>query len=527
MTEQDLLDKLFLQFVSAGDEEILTTIWSFGEGLVDAFADCDAATAESEAAAGISERNGGKCMLFDENTELAYAEFFFDDAASSYAFDTPKITAANAEKGVAPSVSDFWVDDEELEGVFTVDFACSASAKGKTFAVKIAIPVTKSSTISFFVLKRCGGGYNSAVLMSIAQDDGEAESLATDGTLSGIVVPAGSASTVSLLLNESIGELAFKSPKIESSDVGVCNASLRGAARGGTLGASASLIVVNYGCKSEGKATLKLTVSIPPWDDAVAKWTKQCNAPEPEVVPPPPPKEQADGNGSSSSQEQQQQQNPPPTAGAAVSASAALVVAVAGSGIDVFRDNAPSESFSMEFNSLESIDDKHFVLPSTEARMRLVVANGAVPTDADDGARALRRATVTVSRPEVLKPLVRMNSVAVMQPTDERILEFLLACRRSGKVNVLVTIWIDAPTASAGVSSSTIEFGFVKQCRNPRKLKESGFMVTAKSYIVLLVVAGVVALAVFLYGGKRLVDCIRSQSGAAGARYQSASTTEN
>jgi len=415
------------------------------------------------------EQGPNVCHVVGENTESLYAEFFFEADVESYKFEKPIVKTLTGGAGIQPEVTEYFVDDLELEGTFTVQFKCSAAQAGKIFPIQISVKILDDTFVTFNVLKKCGGGAaNPNVKFGYINSNEDLVDFTPETKLA--VGPLTATTSIYMYSENTDTELDFLAPVLKSSDENAVAVTLRGSANGGTLTQDPTFFEVHYDCLSKGKSTITLTVDLAPWDAMPVSWVKDCGT-----------KEHSD-----------------------------VKIGTTYGSDDVLAGGKPATSFDVNFKSLSEFDDSHFSIPAEQGRVSFYVSNGETGVAGEP--MYFGRVSVTRSNPAVLSALIdKSPSPASLGPSggfleagDTAQMDMRFICKRAGQSNVIVTI----PT----VGGNILEFGFKKVCKNPRKVKESGFLVTASSYFYIFIILGALAAGAVLFGGKKMFDKIKEKN---------------
>ncbi|KAA8495197.1 hypothetical protein FVE85_3438 [Porphyridium purpureum] len=152
-SKEELKEALFLHLVSfTNDAEswINNVVYSDGE-MEGMFASC---TKEKAVAL-----DAESCYMFNANVETIYGEFFTEAELDNYKFKEPVLTSI-ANGGPAPTIDEYVLDDMEMEGIFSGTFNCKKEHSGKVFPFEVSFQILDDYTVTFYVLKTCGGGAN-------------------------------------------------------------------------------------------------------------------------------------------------------------------------------------------------------------------------------------------------------------------------------------------------------------------------------------------------------------------------------
>jgi len=465
-----LVRDFYLQFVSQDGAQTVNEV--LGEGdLLGKFKKCTEALANSEDEA-LAREN---CVVIKSNAEHVYGEFFFMGQVSKYSFEVPTVTSN--KPGLNPEIQDYAIDEEELEGSFSISFGCTAEAAGKLNPMSVRMKITPQTEVLVWLLKECGSGELKDLAMGYVNKVDEMVSFAQKK----LVVDALSVSTTLYLMLATEGaQLEFKPPVANSSDPGIASVNLRGAAKGGVLSPDPAYIEVQYQCKMRGRVTISLTLSAPPYDPTSVEWGKDC------------------GGG----------------------VNERLSVGTSAFGSDVVSAGETTEVFKMDYDQL-SAQISRFMVSASESSVTFFI-NNAVGEDGEGMDMSLSKISLTRGKPNVLAAFVSPPLQGIFSggadgtlspsggalPTGAmKTLRVSFVCKRAGSSNVLVTI----PT----LNYENIEFGFTKECRNPRKIKERSMLRTSNSLFMVIVFVTVAALAGVAYiRRKQLADRATILAGA-------------
>jgi len=230
---------------------------------------------------------------------------------------------------------------------------------------------------------------------------------------------------------------------------------------------------VFYDCKKDGKTKVSITVPFPPMNDLTASWTKECSIADDKAF----------------------EENE-----AVVDANLAIGTELGLS--DVLSKGDVTTKYDVPyFDFLKDLDPATHdtVGPNTTRKTFYLQYESADKAQAFE----IHDITLTVSDPSVLVARVdedRPGSVPedgmLLKPGTAAPLVIRMVCKKKGKANILVSLPV--------LFMDNIEFGFAKEClRRPRKIKESGFLLTASSIIHVMLFLVVVGCGIAYYYYKK------------------------
>ncbi|KAA8490401.1 hypothetical protein FVE85_8915 [Porphyridium purpureum] len=460
-SKEELKEAFFLQFVSfTNDAESWLNNVVYSDGKMEGmFASC---TKEKAAAL-----DAESCYMFNANVETIYGEFFTEAELDNYKFKEPVLTSI-ANGGPAPTIDEFVLDVEEMEGIFSGTFDCKMEHRDKVFAFEVSFQILDDYSITFYVLKTCGGGANADIKLGYLNKHRDLVAFDANKPLS---VPGTiSTTTVFMYLDSETAEVAYKRPTVQVDDPSVVRIKLRQGSTGGVLTSVPTFIDVWYDCLARKKTMISLTVSMPPYEDVIMKWEKDCN----------------------------------------IADQITMSIGTTSDSANVYDSGKTGAAFGVVYSNLDEIDNAHYTVPVGKTSIMFFLANN-FPSEGDGVDISIGRIVVTKSNPLVLGAVVAPNPKSPIRPSggvlasgDSAIITVNFICKRAGRSNVLVTLPI--------VDGKNIEFGFTKLCENSQKVKEEGFLVTVSSSFYLMIFAGVVALGVVMFGGKKAYDAFKAKA---------------
>lgn len=399
---------------------------------------------------------------------------FFFGAVPNYFIGKPMITSF-VNSVANPKVIDFQIDEEIHSGSFAIVYDCKPLPKSASFqntTITVDFPIVHDKSVRFAFRKTCGAGEHKYL------EFGHYEDSDNEGSeVSRVIFPKAGAPTlrvgphvastkVYLLLHAPAESQEFFHATTKSSSPALA-VSVQGPVFGGVLRKGRpTLLYVSYDCQEKGKHEVSLQIPIRPFDDLIAKWTKDCGG------------------------------------GIAEGLSVGTDIM---SLDDVVKSGTTSDKWLLALQATSTrITDTAPVVNSSERFKDFWVSNEGIAVH-------VAPEIITVEKPDLLmvygtRSTVRMSGMhrsesgELLAPGGKMHLRLRLICKKKGRSLVLVTFAIK--------SFHKIDFGFVKECRAPRLYRHSGFLRTANSVMLavsLFIVTVVVTCWRFLSNERRSI----------------------
>lgn len=413
----------------------------------------------------------GRKVTTDEESRLFHHDPFADrisfemfyGVSDIYEYTIPLVSSS--DKSIAlPKVIDYRNDVDEKSSTFTVVYDCRnrLSSIQRTAVVSVSVPVLPAVQVNFSLVKTCGGGMHPYIELGVYRAGRDSRLGDTrvrfDAARGYVAGPQAMSTRIYLHLHTPAVTQEFFHPNVSTTS-DVLALSTRGPTFGGVLrGGESAVLHVLYECSGVGAARVSVVIPIPPFRPLRATWTKDC------------------GGGR---------------------ATALRIGSMNFSYGDVVHAGTPSEYWGFDVDTLATTR-------SLAARMMPTLNASTIYKDfflSNDGdPLQLGSPAFTVDRPSVLSlyaghPPPHLSSIFltgvddVLESHTMRRMRFIFSCKKTGVAHVLVTLPIK--------SFSTIEFGFRKLCKAPRRYTHSSFLRTANSLMSLSILFIALVMAIW------------------------------
>ncbi|CAN8065861.1 unnamed protein product [Agarophyton chilense] len=393
--------------------------------------------------------------------ESAYADRIsfrldYTPDSSDYKISEPVI-AVSSETGIQPVLQDFQNDPENGEGSFSVLYRCLSEGPEESY-ISLHMQVTGSHSFDTAWKKVCGRGRHEHMEFGFTSHDLGTVLFNKDGTYGKDeqrileIGPMDTSTELTMKLTPPAYTLDFKDPFIISNSDYV-SVALRGTVAGGTVTSDGlTKFSVLYECQATAIANIAFSVAIPPWDNMTAVWRKDC--------------------GGKSSQ--------------------SLLIGTTGPGsYEVVHEGEVNLQYNITENTyIGDVQDVAEVIPGNTDYKKFYITNSDDTSDIH-----VQTLSMTMSDPSVVSPTIQTSLVAsssylstsggVIGRKETKSLYLHFICKKEGKSLILVTLPI--------LRYRNIEFGFLKECFEPKIHRHSGFLQTAGSIMeatLLLAIVG-------------------------------------
>lgn len=214
------------------------------------------------------------CLVDSEYNDRLVFSFSFSQK-ENWTFEAP--TMEDRQNVGDATVENFALDTNKERGSFTVKYNCRKEDLGdekKRMFMMMKIPVMKNYTMKLLWAKMCRGGKNDNIRYGYIMGD-KSETMG-DGGKRLEVSPLDMTTTLYFELEPGGYLQGFGKPTMESDSDRVI-VSVRGVSLGGILSSEKQTrINAIYECKGHAKAKITLKLPVPPFDDLVVEWIKDC-----------------------------------------------------------------------------------------------------------------------------------------------------------------------------------------------------------------------------------------------------------
>lgn len=391
-------------------------------------------------------------------------QYTFIPDSKDYEQFSPEVDVDGVSPGIEPRLID---EDHDLKGGsghFTLLYRCKSGGQERN-RISLHMQVTKTHSVDMMWVKVCGSGRFEHMIFGFVSSDDDVTPFNADGTYGTEeqhileVGPTQLSTVLSAELQDPAWDLDFEDPYVHS-DSDLVSISLRETIAGGTLNTDKQTkFSILYTCEqTSARANIVFTFAIPPWDNVTAKWRKVC--------------------GGTHSQ--------------------GLLIGTSGAGsYEVMQDGELNEKYNVtESTSLEK------AYGDIEDIDKLTNSKRFYITNSDSAELYVQTIVTTMSNPEVVRALIEVpfgigsyltSSGGTIEAGDTKSLKLRFVCLKLGESLVMVTLPIQ--------KFKNVEFGFIKQCSEPKVYHQSGFLSTAGSLlsaIMVLSICGGIALWVYL-----------------------------
>lgn len=371
--------------------------------------------------------------------EYSYGSFLHYDIRS------PVVSAVN-EDVAKPKVIDFQMDHDDQFGAFTIVYDCHRhpiNNKLRNTTISVIFPVVNGLSLYFSFRKSCGGGIHKFVELGYFEESSHAAIEVSrvpffSSKLGPVFGPHVMSTKIYIHLFHPAMSQEFFHVNISSATPSLVIHN-RGPTFGGILKASETAVLhFLYECQGNGEVEVSLSIPIFPFHALSAHWTKDCGGGEARGL-----------NVGTSMLERKD-------------------VVIGGETQDIWKLALQTTSASISTNAPR--------LNSSTRVKDYWLFNDGIPIH-------VALAIVTVENPEVLVPVLSypetklsaaMKNIGGILPNGELVhIRIRMICKRKGTSLIIVTIPVK--------SFSNVEFGFLKECRAPRRHIRTGFLRTANS----------------------------------------------
>lgn len=407
--------------------------------------------------------------------------FTFDPDSEEYKISKPMISVA-VPSAIDPIIKTFRIEQTNDMGFITILYQCNPGA-GEKARIGMTMQITEKYKFDASWTKSCGKGRFEKLEFGFIAHDESISYFNEDGTYGKEeqkpleVGPTDTSTALSMKLVPPAHTLDFMDPVLSSDSEDVV-VSLRGTVAKGTLQSDTDTkFSILYECKATTKAKISFTVGIPPWENVTATWRKDCGG----------------------------------------SRSQALLIGTSGvDSYEVMQDGELSSRYNVtESTQLDDVTGSIEEIPGDADSKRFYLTNSDLTSDVQ-----IQTISTTMSNPDVLTTLVKTPSFTsgsfipargdTLQREETKSLYLHFICKQAGKSLVLITLPV--------LRYKNIEFGFIKECFEPKIYHHSGFLQTAGSIMGSLI-------ALFVLAGIGSLICMRRRAG--GAKYSPVSTNDS
>mmetsp|Transcript_4497 Transcript_4497/g.13640 ORF Transcript_4497/g.13640 Transcript_4497/m.13640 type:complete len:340 (+) Transcript_4497:223-1242(+) len=274
-------------------------------------------------------------------------------------------------------------------------------------------------------------------------------------------------------------------PKVSADPSDIVDVSTRGyGAVEGSLLPEPIRFEVNYLCKKAGEAAIELRLPIPPFNDVVKSWRKQCSTAA--VSPPSSYSDDVAANEQATSTLDNRLDS--------------LDIGTKYGTDDVISNGTTSEAYSIAFSSGLEANDYHAHVGKNDSTVDFWVHNPSTSTST----HVIDRISITIRNRNLL--LAKVTSTMTLQsalssaggkiePGESSRLSVHFICKAAGQSAVLITL--------ASLYHANVEFGFVKECKEPEVIIESGTFRTARSLMHVFLFMGLLTTGMVIYYMRR------------------------
>lgn len=383
----------------------------------------------------------------DQYTDRISFEFSFGSFLT-YDIRSPTISSSN-ETIAKPKSIDFQTDDEERSGSFSIVYDCirhPVDEHVRNVTVSVVFPIVSGLSLFYSFRKSCGGGQHKFMELGYFEDSANAASEVsrmpfTPAQPAPVFGPHAMSTKIYLHLHRPATSQEFFHVNATSSSSSLV-LHTRGPTFGGVVKASESAVVhILYDCRGSGEADVSFSVPIFPFHQLSASWKKDCGG------------------------------------GLAQGLNVGTTLTNMN---DVVASAKTRDNWKLALQTTSaSISDKVPIINSSIRVKDFWLSNEGIPVHTAP-------AVITVENPAVLiaiasdpdtqsSTLVHENSGLLPGGSQKR-LRLRMICKKKGKSLLIVTFPIKA--------FSNVEFGFVKECKAPKRHVHSGFLRTANSVMV-------------------------------------------
>lgn len=374
---------------------------------------------------------------------------FFFGSFLTYEISTPTCSSSNSDVA-KPKVIDFQTTEKEHSGSFTVLYDCQTPADAnllRNITISVLFPVVAGLSAPFSFRKTCGGGKHKYLEFGHYEESQyaavEVSRIPFKETAGPFLAgPHVMSSKIYLHLYPPAKTQEFFHANVQSSDKAL-DLIPKGPIFGGVVRQSETAILhILYECHGKGKFNVSMVIPIHPFDNLNASWVKDC------------------GGGVANG----------------------LGIGTTRRSTDVVREGVATEkwNFALRMNS-DNISREIPVFNTSVRYKEFWLSNVGMPV-------RVSPAVISVEKPGMLGVVTLRSDVmggvykpeeGGLLPTDGRFrLRVRMICTKKGRSVIVITFPIK--------SFSNVEFGFVKECRSPRRYKHSGFLRTASSAMLTL-----------------------------------------
>ena len=393
-------------------------------------------------------------------------QFRYTPDSNDYVFSKPTVYTTD-ESGISPEVHDYRTDSTNGMGTFTILYKCKPGAQEKS-RISLHMPVTSEKSVDMAWIKECGHGRHEHVEFGYTTYDHNIALFNPDGTYGTEekkileIGPLDLSTELTMKLTPPAQNLNFLDPHVQSDSESV-SVYLRGTISKGSLSSDETTkFSVLYDCKAATRAQITFSVAIPPWDNITTTWRKDCG-----------------GN----------------------SAQSLLIGTTAPGSFDVMLDGELDAKYNVsDTTTMGSVRDSVNIIPVTVNSERFYLTNSDETSDIH-----IQTISTTMSDPNIVSVYVKLpllqgssylsSTGGTLARRETKSLQLHFICKNAGKSLVLVTL----PT----LRYKNVEFGFIKECIEPKALHHSGFLSTAGSILGVLLLLCIGATGFYVYRRKR------------------------
>lgn len=423
--------------------------------------------------------NSSLCFQDDIFNDRLTFRFNFQYNASiireAFRSTPPSVSAASFASALAsPVVIEPQVTDDTT-AVVVVLYNCKLNNHGIVpLRLTVHLGDSEQERVVIQWQKACQSGVNSNMLFGYISDTADADhhQFGHDTAALLTVAPSDVSTECFLKLDQVGAQQVFLAPLVTTSDESIVSVALRGNhPAGGVLeGLQQSRFQIGYLCHGQGKATIRTSIAIPPFQNVSAMWSKDCGG----------------------------------------SVATKLQVGSKLDGFDIVDDGKPTPRYMVAVENIGTEhSEEHRHLPDNETEWVFYIKNdNDLSGSPMDAALHVSRVLATIENPKVLfsqspKAMelvqhewrVTTRSTYALAAGHSLKVVMPMVCKNVGESRVLITLPV--------LGHQELEFGVAKECTHvgvSHKARE--FILTVNTVFGLGVVAVICVLA-FVYVRRR------------------------
>ncbi|KAI0565497.1 hypothetical protein FGB62_17g555 [Gracilaria domingensis] len=385
----------------------------------------------------------------DQYTDRTAFEFSY---GTFVAYEILSPQCSSSDSAIArPKVIEFYDDDEEHSGTFTIVHDCQVDPNApnlRNVTITVVFPVVDSLSVVFSFRKTCGQGTHELIEFGYYDDPtiGPGQRPAVPFATSNqplVVGPHIMSTKLYLRLKPPATTQEFFHISVNSSNAGM-NVVPKGPIFGGVLRQSeTSIIHILYECQIKGQSNVSISIPLLPFNNLQAAWLKDCGG----------------GN-----------------------VKGLMIGTTSWNRNDVVNDGTAAREW--ERASRLTANDVKDMVPRVNSTVRFKdfwLTN-------DGNSIQMDPILVSVEKHDVVSALASITDTqgavshiqegGVLAHNDLLRLRLRMICKKRGQSLIVITIPIK--------SFRNVEFGLLKECRAPRRFKHSGFLRTADSVVTIV-----------------------------------------